>query len=110
MNPVVAPFAIDQLIIIFPEFQRRGHFLICKWPIAVLVVQISRSILQENTNGTDFFFSDERLIVVSSANICKAPDMTQNFTKCIWPFPSDGESTDTTRANSANPSQVRIVP
>ena len=68
-----------ELIIIVLKLQRGRHLLIRERPVPVLIIQIARSVLQEYPNRFPFCLADHRLIIMPSANIHEAPNMTEHF-------------------------------
>src|ERR1700722_20464126 len=47
---VVPAIAVDKVVVVMSKLERGGHFLIRQRPIAELVVDVSRAVLQEHAN------------------------------------------------------------
>ena len=47
---VVAPVAEHELVVVLLVLQRRRHLLVGQRPVAVLVVQVARAVLQEDAD------------------------------------------------------------
>src|SRR5262249_38096682 len=81
-------------------------------PIAGLIIQIARAILQENVDRLARIpgFSDLARINVAAADVGETADVTQDFAEQVRPLPRHGERADASGANAANRAAYGVVP
>ena len=73
MFAAVAAVAVLELVVIPLELQRRGHLLISQWPVPVQVVEVSRSILQEDPQRLVLRLANDRGITCPPRMFVKLP-------------------------------------
>ena len=109
VDVVVAASTIDKLKVVAAKLERGSHFLIGKWPISKLIIQVATSILKENADRLLRSFSNHGRIVMTTAQIHKATDVAEHLSKHVGAFPSDRERADTTGTDSTDSPHLWIV-
>src|SRR5262249_55717779 len=80
---VVATVAVDELVIVLGELQGGGHLLIRQGPVAGLIIQIMRAVLQEDSNRLPRGLTNLSRIHVAAADVGETPDMAQHLAKQV---------------------------
>ena len=109
MIAVVAAVAELEPVVVAFELQRCGHFLIGERPTAVQVVEVIRSVLQEDSQRLLFLLANQRWIDVPAPNVREAADVAEHLAKLIGPLPRDRERADAARTDTADRALVGIV-
>src|SRR4051794_17368863 len=90
--------APDGFVVVFCELQGGLHLLIREKPVAMHVVQVIRTILEENANRLGRGFTNQRWINIAAAaagdvrtkgDAGEAADVADDFAKLIRPLPGD---------------------
>jgi hypothetical protein len=81
----VAADAVFEAVVVAPEFQRGRHFLVRKWPVPELVVEVVRAVLQEDADRPDRSLPDERRVDVSAADVREAADVADDLAELASP-------------------------
>ncbi len=110
MLTAVAAFGHDKLVVITGKTQGCGKVSIGQRPIAEQIVEIILAVLQINLDrfGVTVGFTNEAGIGPTATDVCKAPDMTENFAELIRLFPGGGECAYSSGRNPAHRAMFRI--
>ena len=102
MPSAMAAFTHDKAVTISLELERRRHFLIGQRPVAVEVVQVLGSFLQEDFQWFLLCLSNQKGVDMAAANIDIASDVTDDLAESIGSFPGGRESGDRAGTDAAN--------
>src|SRR4051812_9872595 len=102
MAAVVGAVAVFEAAVVAGELQGGSHFLIRERPVAELIVQIVRAVLQEDAERFVLGLANLFRINVSATDVGKATDVAEDFAKRVGPFPGDGESANAAAGNAAD--------
>ncbi len=75
MFSVVAAVSEDELVIVAGKFECSSHLLVREGPIAVLVVQIVGTVLQEDADRFAFRFANQSWVDMPAADVGEAADV-----------------------------------
>ena len=85
------------------ELQRVFHLQIREPPVAVFVVQIILTVLQEHADRFAIGLANQSLVIVTAADVGEAADMAQHFAEPFRVFPRCRERTDAAAGNTSDP-------
>ena len=108
MFRVMTTIAEDELVVISRKLKRGGHLLIREGPIAGLVIDVLRTVLQKDANRLALRFSNQGRVNMSATQIRKASDRAQHFAKFIRALPRKRPGTNPSRTRPANRASVRV--
>ncbi len=98
--PVVRSVSEDEAVIIASEGERAGHLLVRERPVAVQVVQVVRTVLQENSDRLALRLADPSGNDVPAANVHKAADLAQHLAEVVGSFPRHRKGANPTAAHA----------
>ena len=104
----VGAVAHDEVVVVVHELQCCGHLLIGERPIAVLVVEVTRSVLQEHAQRLVVRLANYRRVDVPAPNVCEAADMAEHSAVLIGTLPGNRECADASRTDTADRALIRI--
>src|SRR5215510_4715911 len=87
-----------EAVVVVHELERRSHLLVGQWPVAVLVVQVARAVLQEDPDRFWFRLADDSRIDVPTADVCEAANGAEHLSKLVGTLPGDRERADASTA------------
>jgi hypothetical protein len=110
MIAVVCPFTEYKFYLV-PSVREGGkHLLVSQGPIAVFIVKVVTTILQEYA---DRLFAralaNQRGVIVPSVDVGKATNVTEDLAKLVGTFPGHSEGADTPAALPADGPLVGIA-
>ena len=107
----MSPVCHFELVIVARELQSRRQILVPQWPIPMQVIDVVPPLLQIDLDGLRFVLrlANKPRISPTAANVGEAADMTEYFSELLWLLPSNGESTDAARRDSADRSLRRVA-
>ena len=97
-----------ETIVVTSELQRGRHLLVGERPVAELVVEIVRSVLEEHAQRAWSTLADECRVDVPAADIREAADMADDLAEDVRPLPRDGERADAAGAGARDRVHRRV--
>lgn len=94
MFAIVAAGAADKFVVVAAELERGFHLQIAQPPIAMAIVQIIATILQEDADIALGRLADQRGIDMTATNISEAAHMAEHFVKIVGPLPRRRKGAD----------------
>src|SRR4051812_11903510 len=89
MFAVVPAISQFKLVVVVFELKRGSHLPIRERPIAVKIIEIIFSVLEENAKRLLLRFSNQGRVNVATTNVGEAADMAQDLVEQVRSFPCD---------------------
>ena len=109
MFAVVPSLAEDEAEVVFAELQRCGHLVVGQGPVAVEVVEVVGSILQEHPDVLALGLTDDAGVDMPAADIGEAADMADHLVEIVGSFPGRREGADPAGTDTCDARHLRVM-
>ena len=99
----------DHSEVVVHEGECGFHLFVGQGPVAVTVVEVVESVLEEDSDWLSFGLPNPRRVNVAASNIDETADMTDDFPEGIGALPGNREGADSARAIAADCSVLWLV-